>query len=394
MRTIASSVDPVVPAIPVDGLRTLPTLLHALQDSPPPGPVLSIYLDTAPTRVMAGGHLLALRAGVKRLRAAEAGTSPEVGKAFEEIVARIERYLTQTERFDHPAWACFASSDHRFFYATPLPHTVADEVIWSEKPAIAPLEQALDEHERVAVVLFDSEQTRLYTMYLGEIEHVATFSDHVPQKHHGGGWLALEEGRHARHREVSLLRHAERTIVEVLRELRVHPFDRLIIAGPDEPRSFLIHHLPAVLSHRLAGVTKIELFATQDEVRRLAQVIAEQAERDAELAEVDQLINAATTRRTTLGVESVLAALADLSVQRLLIASDFAATGAKCARCERLSLGGRCPICGGEMMPLEDLREEIIASARAGGASVEMVSGEANERLMAVGNLGAWTRFS
>jgi peptide subunit release factor 1 (eRF1) len=393
MRTIASSSDRVTATIPVEGLATLPAVLHTLRDSPPVGPVLSVYLDTSPVRVEAGGHLLALRAGVKRIRAGDASPSAEVGKAFEEAVAQIEQYLLQTERLDHPGWACFSTSDPEFFYATPLPRIVDDAVIWSTAPAIAPLEQALDEYQRVAVLLFDAEESRLYSMFLGEIVQTAAFRDYVPSKHHGGGWLALDEGKQTRHREAKLLQHAQHATKELLRQLRAQPFDRLIVAGPDESVSFLIHQLPTVLAHRLVGTAKIEFFATQDEIRREATTIAERAERDAEAIEVGQLFDAATTGKATLGVESVLAALSDLSVRRLVIASDFVGHGAYCLKCERLLLSDACPICGDKTTPVEDSREALISSARAIGASVEFVSGRAGDQLLTVGGLGAWTRF-
>jgi hypothetical protein len=53
---------------------------------------------------------------------------------------------------------------------------------------------------------------------------------------------------------------------------------------------------------------------------------------------------------------------------------------------------GPCPTCGAATRPLADLAGAALARARAQGARVELVSGEAAARLMRYNGLGAWTR--
>ena len=46
----------------------------------------------------------------------------------------------------------------------------------------------------------------------------------------------------------------------------------------------------------------------------------------------------------------------------------------------------------GEVRPLDNLRESIVRTALAQGATVEVVGGPAAERLAAEGGVGAWLR--
>lgn len=394
MRSATSNHDLIVPTIPVNGLSTLPAVLSAVRSAKPDGPILSVYLDTAPTRVMAGGHLLGLRACAKALRASGELATTEAQRAFEEALARVETYLGQVEAFDHPGWACFASSDHRFFYATPLPAPEADQITWSTEAALEPLERALDEHERVAMVVIDSEQSRIFSIFLGGIEQAITVDGYVEPKHHGGGWLGLEEKKASRRRDQQLLRHIRHTIQVLARELRLHPFDRLIVAGPDEAAALLVRELPPVLANKLAGQASIPLYATHSEICQLAREIAERAERESEIADVDRVLEAVATSRASAGIAATLDALADRRVQRLIIAADFAAVGGHCETCDRLVLGlGPCPVCDAALAPVDDMREAIVAAARATGAAVEFVSGQASDTLMEHGGLAAWTYF-
>lgn len=384
----------IVPAIPINGLRTLPAILNGVRAASPSGLVLSVYLDTSATRVMAGGHVLGLRACAKRLRTTDAVASPESRRAFEEALEQVEAYFQQVDKLDYPGWACFASNDHRFFYATPLPAPVSDRIIWSAEPAIEPLEQALDEHERVTMLVIDSEQSRVFSLFLGEIERVITIDDYVEPKHHGGGWLALKEKNASRRHDQQLLRHVRHTIQVLTRELRQHPFDRLIVGGQDEAASLLIRELPATLAHRLAGQAAIAPDATHAEIAQIAYDIAEQAERREELLEVERLIEAAGAGRACAGVSATLDALAEQRVQRILMAGEFAAIGGRCESCERLVLGlGPCPVCGAALTPIQDMREEVVSAARGMGATVEFVDGQAGDLLMEQDGLAAWTYF-
>lgn len=357
---------------------------------PETGRVLSAYLDTSPVRSNRNAYLLAFRDCCKEIRA---GLDAEELKRFEPAVSQAEAFLAGALPSAKPGLALFASGADTYFFAVPLPRRVGDEAAWGGRPLLVPLEEILDDCERVAVVLFDKERARILTIYLGEIEESRALHDEVPGKQATGGWFALAQSRYARHHEDHVQRHAKRTIRELTSLLQSRPFDRLLIGGPDEAVAMLRQQLPRPLRARLAGTIRAELFASDATVLRAALSAAEAIERREEQAAIEELLEAATTPHAALGLRQTLDALNDRRVYRLFVADTFAAEAGECPTCTRLTPGlGACPVCGTPTRPVGDLRERVVYLAERQGARVELVSGQAASLLTAHDGLGAWTR--
>jgi hypothetical protein len=373
-------------------VRDIPRVIATLREAPPPGGrVFSVYLDTSPDRVARQAYLLSYRDRCKLLRA---GLGPEEAAAFEAAADQAEQYLTNEFRPGRPGLVLFASGYPEYFHAVALPARPAESASWSAVPELEPLQQVLDDAERVAVLLFDSERARLLTVYLGEIEARHAIEDEVPARQSTGGWFALAQTRYARHREDHIRRHAKRAVALLTEALRSHPFDRLFLAGPEEALVLLRRHLPRPLRSRLAGTLHLELFASDADVLRTALGAAERVERQEELAQVNELLDAATIPHAALGLAATLAALSEGRVHALFIADTFSGLGGACPACRRLVAGlDRCPSCGTDTTPIADLRESVLEHAVAQGARVEIVSGEAAALLSVHGGIGAWTRF-
>jgi peptide subunit release factor 1 (eRF1) len=375
-----------------DQVQSIPAILRELRASEPPdGRVLSVILETTARQTIGQAYLLAFRDACKRIRA---GLDEAERARFERAVSQAERYLTAMLVPTHPGVALYAAGAEEYFYAVPLPAAPTDLVAWEDAPVIAPLVQALDDYERVAVVLFDKERTRLFTVFLEEIEERRTFQDEVPGKQATGDWFALSQTRYARHHEDHVRRHAKRTIAALMGELRARPFDRLFLAGPDEARALLRRHLPRPLRLRDAGDLRLEFFASDAEVLTAARAAAAELERREELATVRSLFDAAQSPSVAIGLDPVLTALAEGRVHRLVVAAGPPETGGECPDCERLVIDRvPCPLCGGPTAPVPDLRERAIERALEQGAGVERVSGMAAALLEEAGGFGAWTRY-
>ena len=186
------------------------------------------------------------------------------------------------------------------------------------------------------------------------------FTDDVPGKQDSGGWFGLAQKRYERHREDHLLRHAKRTIAALLRELQRHPFDRLLIGGPDEPVALLEDHLPRPLRVRRAGALRVELFASDGDVLAAAREAMLEVERREEVQAVRGLLEAAGSLRVALGPEAVLPAISDGRVHQLFLGDGFGGAGAECPAC-----GALLPSTG----DLPPLRRGDTAGRRRAGAS-------------------------
>jgi hypothetical protein len=374
-------------------VQAIPDVLERLRVlDPPGGRVLSAYFDTSSGRVQGQAYLLSYRDQCKALREA---LPPGELPAFEAAAAQAERYLTRELVPGQPGTAVFAAGEPSYFTVVALPQRPLESLHWGARPDLGPLQAVLDNYERVAVLLFDKERARLFTVYLGAIEEQRELLDVVPGKQATGGWFALAQSRYARHHEVHVLRHAQHTVAALTELLRTRPFDRLLLAGPAEALALLRAHLPRPLKSRLAGTLRLELFANEAEVLQATLAAAENLERQSEVAAVQELIEATSTPRVALGLEDTLVALSEDRVHRLFLADTFDGMGGTCAVCARLVAGAdTCPVCGARKLLPGQLREQVIERALAQGAGVETVSGEAAKLLRRCDGIGAWTRFA
>ncbi|TAK35789.1 MAG: hypothetical protein EPO21_05045 [Chloroflexota bacterium] len=387
---------------PAPGLRhvyadvsAIPAALRVLSTAVlPEDGVLSIYLDTSVHRIEGRAYVLSFREGCKAVESALASADRDQRKAFEAAMGQAEQYVDQLFVPRYPGLALFASGRPEYFFAVPLPQRPAEDFTWAREPQLKPLQEALDEYERVAVAVVDKRRARLFTVFLGTIEESEEFESDVPGKQSTGDWGGMSQARYARHHEDHVLRHLRRTIRALMDLLRSHPFDRLLVAGPEEATTFLQQELPRPLRSRLAGTLSLASTASEAEVLGAALEAAEAIERQGEEEMVDELMEAATTPRATLGVDATLAALSEDRVYHLFMAQGFAGTGSECSHCKRLMTPTeRCSFCGRSTTEVADLHERSAQRALEQGAHVETVSGDAEARLMEHGGVGAWTRY-
>lgn len=375
-------------------VQSIPEVLDRLRSAPPDRRYLSVHLDTSPGRTIGQAYTTWLRDAIRQLRDEIGDADREEKQRFERAAQAVETFVAVQATNEPPGLAMYADGTGELELAVALPMSPLNLVTWKEQPAIEPLVEALDEQERIAVLLIDKERTRLFTIFLGQIEERTVFADEVPGAQATGGWFGLSQKRYQRHHEDHVLRHVKRTVRAMMDELRQHPFDRLFVSGSPEAVTTLTHQLPRPLRDRLAGTFELELFASDAEVLGAAMREAELAERRYELDEVHALLNASTGQNAAVGADATLGVLNEARVHRLFVARDLDLDGAECPTCSRLLLQtGDCPVCGTTLEPVPSIRERAIASALDQGARVEVVAGEAADLLMEHGGMAAWTRY-
>jgi hypothetical protein len=379
----ASSLDAPTPA----------TLLKSIRETVPTGhKVLSVYLDTSPDRLVAQAWLIGYRDRCKAVRAQLPDAELE---PFERAARETEHFLTNNLTFHQPGLVIFASELPSYFFVVPLPVRPPEMLTWDFRPQIENLQLILDNAERFAVALFDSEQARLLTIYLGQIEEHEVIRDEVPRKQRSGGWATLSQSNFARHHDDHLMRHARHTATALVTLLERHPFDRLLLGGPPEPLATLRRELPRSLRARLAGTLRLELFRDDDAVRKAALAAVARCESETESQLVEELLDAEGTERVTLGIAKTLAAVNEGRVHVLFVPAGSGLVGGECTACGSLVAGlGPCPTCGSSIVSVADLDERATERALTQGARVEIVSGDAADRLRGSGGLGAWVRWS
>jgi peptide chain release factor subunit 1 len=293
------------------------------------------------------------------------------------------------------ALAIFSCAPAGLWEAFSLQVPVPDRLAFEATPYVAPLLDLLDEYERYAVALVDKEKARIFSVFLGEIEEEHGFKDFVPGKHDQGG---VSQANFQRHHEAHVFRHLKRA-AEYLTELYRHrPFDRLILAGPEEATSELRRLLPRALASRVVAAIPAETFAGTAEILERTLEIEHQIERTTENRLLTELFEtAAAGGLGTVGVDRTLEALFLGEVRTLVVADGAPAEGSECPNCGRLTTGrpSACPACGNRMDPVADVFERAIDWTLARSGRVEVVHNEPAQRLLeAGGGMGAFLRYT
>ena len=325
--------------------------------------VLSVYLDLDPARQVQRSY----RVAFENLVADAHERLPEAARAeLSREEARARAWLADREPRGK-GLALFSCGSPALWHAYALAVRVRDHLAFERRPDVAPLRELVDEYERYVVALVDRVKARLFTVFMGEIEELDAFEDEVPGKH---DWHLARVAR----RLAELSRH--------------RPFDRLVLAGPEEATSALRRRLPGALAHRVVGAIPAELFASKDEILEKTLAIDRRIEGEVEERLLDDLLDMiGPGGRATVGVRPTLDALWADSVQTLLVADGVHVTGSDCPNCGRLEPGNSatCPACGKAMRPAHDLIHRAMVRAMEQGESVEMVHGAAGRRLVEAG---------
>lgn len=352
--------------------------------------VLSAYLNLTPDRQVQRTYRVAFADLIKRL-------APQLDErahaALEREAARVRAYL-EAEPPGSRGLAVFSCMPRRLWQAVPLPVIVAESVQLGRRPYVRPLLDVLDEYERYAVALVDKEKARLFTVYLGAIEEHDQVFDVVPGKHDQGGW---SQANYQRHHEAHVYWHLKRVAAELSVLLRRRPFDRLVLAGPEEATNGLRKLLPRALKARLAATFSAELFATEQEILERTLAVEREVEREAEEHLVRELCETVGAGGPAVaGVAPTLEMIWLGRVHKLIVAQGLQLPGSECPTCGRLTPDRppTCPSCGASPMPLSDIVERAIERALEEAGTVEVVHGPPARRLHDVGSgLGALLRF-
>ena len=373
----------------------------ALLESPRDG-VLSAYLDVEPSETQREGFEAALLDLWKPLRAELEGT--DVVDRLEEEIDRVNTYVRSWKEPPGRSVAIFSSAPADIFVAVALDVPALTGARFGSRPYLLPMIAVLDEYERYCVALVDREHARLLTVWMGRLEQRTEFKDPLPAGFSGGGgWstgggqrgrrdaapmgpgrVHSSQGRYTRHLEYHVQLHFQRVVDELWRLYRGRSFDRLIIGGPPEAMGTLRQLLPRSLATRVVGQFAAERFASDAEVLDRVRGIEETAERAHEVALVQEILDrAAKAEFAVTGWDDTLAALCDGRVHQLLLIEGETAAGYACpeghfAVIEQVEL---CPFCDEPVWQISDLAAWATRRARATGAGVEFVRGEAAERL-------------
>jgi peptide subunit release factor 1 (eRF1) len=376
-------------------IRDLEQLMK--RESKPGSPTLSVYLSTDPSRP----------ANIRRsfeavlyqmLRSIEGQLKEKpFRKQFAEDAGRVQQ-VVETHVPREKSLAIFCDTSEDFCWLRGLQVRLRDDAHWEESTYLRPLLEALDEQERYGVVLTEPGRSRLFTVYMGEIEeHVDAFAPaKVRSLTSTGTDHLLSQNQFQRKKEVHALWHLKHTAKLLDNLVMQCAFDRLVLAGTEEVTMEFERILPKRLRTRVVARITLPFIASAALVLQATQEVMAQIERESERELVDRLLRDAPAKnRAVTGLDATLLALQEQRIWRLIYVDGFQKTGGRCRSCGAFCTDHCqvCPFCGGTLSQVKDLIDASVQRVVEWGGKIEPVQEEAARMLAAAGSIGAQLRF-
>ena len=274
---------------------------------------------------------------------------------------------------------------------------LATSAHWRQGAFLRPIVEAMDEHERYAVVLTSTQRARLFTVNMGEItEHEDLFFDTTRRTKATGSDQWRAEKRHDRRHDDEVASHAKR-VIDAIQDLALRgPFDRLIIAGTAKATAQLERLLPRRLRGKLVRTMAMPMTASKKEVLGGILKVQERMERDMESSLVKGVFaELHDGGKAVAGFASVLDAVNQGRVWTLVYGKGFTTKAGECGDCNAYSphAKGPCVYCGGKVAPLSQPIDRLSQSVLEMGGKVECVNGPARTALAKKGEIAALLRY-
>ncbi len=324
-----------------------------------------------------------------------------VHKDFQQLEAYLEEpsHLLGENSLPVRGIAAFACSGEGLFQTVLLPYVERNTLVVDQTPYVRRLFAVEADFGVNLVAVFDNRDAYFYQVDIHGIQPLDAFSfikdrEILPSGIHG---VRTPSGITAQHgvgeRNVQMLKQHEqhqhlRKIADTVRELRrVHPFDRLIIAAPDELANAFPSYLHDYVRRAYAGRIQVhdKMPINQIYERVLDRLMEQDLEGEARLL---QELNEATPTMKAIGLPAVLRALEWGNVRVLLYDSEFTQPGAVFYPSGLIGLKPEdAPEGTVSIWQMPDILDTVLERALEQGAQVETVHGEARAQIQGVSAL-------
>jgi peptide chain release factor subunit 1 len=234
------------------------TNMRKIQNFSAIDPVVSLYLNTEPSRGNAETHRLRLRSMLKEL-------------PLNKDVDRIEQFFGHQYDWSGRAVAVFSCAPANFFEFIPLALPVRDFIKVGKKAETEPLEDLLQDFNNLGVVLVDQQGARLFHFNLGElVEQRGMLGDLV--KHVKSGSASSEHGLrggapdNSRNLNETIHRNS-REIAEFAEKFFItNKIKRIMIGGTDDNVAQFRGYLSKSMQSLVVGTFAMGMTANHTEI--------------------------------------------------------------------------------------------------------------------------------
>jgi peptide subunit release factor 1 (eRF1) len=329
-------------------------------------PLLSLYLNTDVDGNGRRMHEVFERKALHEILKEYADRSPE-RESLEEDEGRIARYLTEELQPSTRGLAIFACRRRDIFEAIQLQVPFdRDTASVGDRAQLYSLARVNDQYRRCAALVIDTNTARLFVFSAGETEQYLEMQNAKGKHFKAGGWSQARLQRRAGNEH---LHHVKQVVGYLDTLVFSEGIERFVVAGDDVVRPIVKEQLPQRLHDRLIGFVRLDIRATESEVRDATIAAVRRHDQGAERTLAQAVVgDALAGGRAVVGLENTRKALRDGQVDTLLIAASP------------------------EQVPgREATADELIAAARQTSAGVRFIDDP--ELLQPVDGVAARLRF-
>ena len=359
--------------------------LRELLDFTTKDPVLSVYLNTDPTRGNADTHKRQLRSMIKEIN-------------LTNDVQAIERFFDHEYNWSGRGIAVFSCSSKNYFRAYPLAVPVRNLIHISDRPSVKPLAALLDNYGGYGVVLVDKQGARVFFFHMGDLrEQEGVLGEAVKRSKHGVGGSAMPGRRGSGTATRAVDEVVDRNMKDAA-EFAVKFFEdnhvrRILIGGTDENVKSFCNLLPKAYHSLVMGTFPMSMTASHNEVKARALELGMRAEKEREDRLVERVItNSAKGGAAVVGLEATLDAFNQGRIQHLLISDGFRKNAYRCKSTGMLTTKPE-EACGGESdaEKVYDVVDLVVNEVLKRGGDVEVIM--SSPELQHAGSIGAVLRY-
>lgn len=360
--------------------------LRELLDYKADSPVLSVFLNTEPSKGSADGYKLRLRSMLKDLDLAD-------------DVEAILLYFDHEHDWSGRSVVVFSCAPEDFFRAFSLAVPLRDRVRINNRPHVKPLADLLDSYGGYGVALVDKQGARFFSFHLGELrEQEGVMGEEIRHTKRGGGSQAPGRRGGTAGQTNYVEEVAERNMKDAAeyaaRFFADQDVRRVLIGGTEDNISLFRAQLPKAWQSLIVGSFPMSMTASENEVMERALEVGQQAERRRETQLVKAVVTgAAKGRGGVVNLEETLNAVHGGRVQTLIVQEGMRAPGYRCLGCGFLTSQefDECPFCNQHFEKIPDAVELAVRRVMQNGGEVEFLhNGDTWKQL---GGIGALLRY-
>jgi hypothetical protein len=245
-----------------------------------------------------------------------------------------------------------------------------DSLVIDPDPNFLPLEELLEENEKVLLIEISKDETRFMTYHLGYSQEVNRIKSFVPTDTVDAGI----PGKAQRHRLTHLQWHLKLSANEAARICRRDSSQALVLLGENRIVHMLEEYLHDELRKKIIG----RVYNAPHAEPRDRKDLIENALRDHKVAReaqsVEELSNHVAGKDLVSGLSDVITSCNLFLVRKLLFKSSLEEKGYVCKEHHYLSLKpGNCPFCQNKLFLVDNIADELVEISYLHGVNITVI---------------------